>query len=59
MLGHIDWTYALPLMIGVVPGARIGSRLTIGADERTIRRLFGIVIVVFAVIYGASEIAAM
>lgn len=59
VLGHIDWTYALPLMIGVVPGARIGSRLTIGADERTIRRLFGIVIVVFAVIYGASEIAAM
>jgi len=59
VLGHIDWTYALPLMVGVVPGARIGSRLTIGADERTIRRLFGIVIVVFAIIYGASEIATM
>lgn len=59
LLGHIDWTYALPLMIGVVPGARIGARLTIGASEETIRRLFGVVIVVFALIYGATELIAL
>lgn len=58
LLGHIDWTYALPLMVGVVPGARIGARITIGADERTIRRLFGVLIVVLAVVYGASELIA-
>jgi uncharacterized membrane protein YfcA len=59
LLGHIDWTYALPLMIGVVPGARIGAHLTIGSSERTIRLLFGALIVVLAVVYGASELAAL
>ena len=58
-LGHIDWTYALPLMIGVVPGARVGAHLTIGSSERTIRLLFGVLIIVLAVIYGASEAAAL
>jgi uncharacterized protein len=58
VLGHINWAFALPLMIGVVPGARIGAHITIGASEGTIRRLFGILIIVLAVIYGASEAAA-
>jgi uncharacterized membrane protein YfcA len=59
LLGHINWTFALPLMIGVVPGARIGAHITIGTSERTIRKLFGILIIVLAVIYGASEASAL
>jgi uncharacterized membrane protein YfcA len=59
ILGHIDWTYALPLMVGVVPGARIGARLTIGASDRTIRLLFGVLIIVLAVVYGASEASGL
>ncbi len=59
LLGHIDWAFALPLMVGVVPGARIGARLTIGSSERTIRLLFGALIVVLALVYGASELAAL
>ena len=58
-LGHIDWAYALPLMVGVVPGARIGAHLTIGSSERTVRLLFGTMIVVLALVYGASEVAAL
>ena len=58
-LGHIDWSYALPLMVGVVPGARIGAHLTIGSSERTVRLLFGTMIVVLALVYGASELAAL
>lgn len=58
-LGHVNWTYALPLMIGVVPGAQIGARMTIGASERTIRRSFGLLVVVLAVVYGATELAAL
>ena len=58
-LGHIDWSYALPLMVGVVPGARIGAHLTIGSSERTVRLLFGTMIVVLALVYGASEVAAL
>ncbi len=59
VLGHIDWAYALPLMVGVVPGARVGAHLTIGSSERTIRMLFGALIMVLAVIYGASELVAL
>jgi uncharacterized membrane protein YfcA len=58
-LGHVNWTYALPLMIGVVPGAQLGARMTIGASERTMRRLFGSLVVVLAVVYGATELAAL
>lgn len=59
VLGHIDWLFALPLMLGVVPGARIGSRLTVAASDRTIRIAFGVMIVVLAVVYGVSEASAL
>ena len=59
VLGHINWTYALPLMLGVIPGAQIGARLTIGVSEHTIRRLFGVMVIVLAVIYGATELVAL
>ena len=26
LLGHIDWRFALPLVVGVVPGAQVGAR---------------------------------
>lgn len=58
-LGHVDWTYALPLMLGVVPGAQLGARMTIGASERTLRRAFGLLVVVLAVVYGATELSAL
>lgn len=59
LLGHINWRYALPLMIGVVPGARLGARLTVRHSDRTVRRLFGLLVVVLAVVYGSSELAAL
>lgn len=59
VLGHIDWGVALPLMVGVVPGARLGARLTLRQSDRTVRRLFGLLVVVLAVIYAASELAAL
>jgi len=58
-LGNIDWRYALPLMIGVVPGARVGSRITVGSSDRTIRLLFGSLILVLAVVYGGSELRSL
>jgi uncharacterized protein len=58
-LGHIDWRYALPLMIGVVPGARLGARLTLRRSDRSVRRWFGLLVVVLALVYGASEVAAL
>ncbi|MCB1271375.1 MAG: sulfite exporter TauE/SafE family protein [Microthrixaceae bacterium] len=54
-LGHVDWMIAVPLALGVVPGAQVGARLTIAASDRTVRALFGMLVVVMAVIYGVSE----
>jgi uncharacterized membrane protein YfcA len=59
VLGHVDWLFALPLMLGVVPGAQVGARLTIGASEQTVRRWFGVLVIVVACIYGGTELVAL
>ncbi len=59
LLGHVDWRFALPLMAGVVPGAQIGARMTIGAAEHRVRQWFGILVVLVAVLYGVTELAAL
>lgn len=57
--GNIDWAFALPLMVGVVPGARLGSKVAIAASDRTIRLAFGVFLVVLAIAYGGSELVSM
>lgn len=57
--GNIDWLLAVPLMVGVVPGARLGSSLTIGASERTVRMVFGVVIGLLAVVFGVTEVLGL
>jgi uncharacterized protein len=59
ILGHIDWLYALPLCIGVVPGAAIGSHLALRSSDRTLRLLVGTTLAIVAVFYGTSEILAL
>lgn len=58
-LGHIAWRFALPLMIGVIPGAQVGARISVGSSDRTMRLMFGSFILVLAVVYGTSEILAL
>jgi len=57
--GHIVWPLALALTVGVIPGARLGSRLTVGASEGTVRFAFGVVIGVLAVVYGVTELLGL
>ena len=59
VLGHVDWAYAIPLVVGVVPGARVGSRITVGASDRAIRLLFGGLVLVLALVYGGSELRSL
>lgn len=59
VLGHIDWWFATLLIVGVVPGAQVGSHLTLAASDRTVRTLFGVFLVVLATAYGAGELAAL
>jgi uncharacterized membrane protein YfcA len=59
ILKDIDWAYAIPLSIGVIPGARIGATLAIRSSERSQRMTVAIMLGVLAVIYAAGEIAAL
>ncbi|MEP6476368.1 MAG: sulfite exporter TauE/SafE family protein [Actinomycetota bacterium] len=54
-LGHIDWAICGVIVLGAVPGARVGSTLALGTRERTLRLLVGSFMLVVAVAYGAVE----
>lgn len=57
-LGHINWTYALLLTAGVMPGARLGARFTLKGSEVRLRYLMGVFFTVLAVVYGGAELLA-
>jgi uncharacterized membrane protein YfcA len=57
--GHIDWGICLALIVGGVPGARLGAALALGAKERTLRLVVGAGLVAISVGYAIDQIAAM
>jgi uncharacterized protein len=57
--GHIDWSFAIPLAIGVIPGARIGAQLTIGTSDRTLRRLVAAALGLIGAVYAVEELYAL
>jgi uncharacterized protein len=59
LLGDINWTFALFLAIGVVPGARLGAALAIRAGHRRLRLSVGVFLGATAVLYAAGEISAL
>jgi uncharacterized membrane protein YfcA len=59
LLGHIAWVYAIPLSIGVIPGARIGAHLTIRSSDRALRITVGTMLGVISLIYAIGEIVAL
>ncbi len=58
-LGHVDWAIFLVLTLGVVPGARIGARIALGAREHTLRVAVGLFLLVVAVAYGLVELTSL
>jgi uncharacterized membrane protein YfcA len=56
LLGHIDWPVAFALMIGSIPGARIGAKIALGTRERTLRLLVGSFLGLVAIGYGAQQV---
>lgn len=57
--GHIDWRVAAALVVGVVPGARIGAALTIRATDRRLRVTVASFLGLTAVLYAAGELRAL
>jgi uncharacterized protein len=58
-LGHIDWAIFAVLVIGVIPGARLGANLALGVKERTLRVLVGFFLFAVAIAYGVEEIVTL
>jgi uncharacterized protein len=58
-LGHIDWEIAFVLVLGVIPGARIGAGIALGTRERTLRLLVGSFLFLVAAVYGVAEVAKL
>jgi hypothetical protein len=59
VLGDVDWRLALFLTLAVLPGARLGARVTIGARNRRVQLAVAILLGAIGVFYGAGELAAL
>ena len=57
--GHIDWRIALWLVVGVVPGARLGAALTIKAADRRLRVTVASFLGLTAILYAAGELRSL
>jgi len=57
LLGHIDWRIAAGLAVGVIPGALIGARFTLGSADRTVRLAFSALLVVTGAWLAISTLA--
>src|SRR5215831_4287765 len=59
VLGNIDWAFAIPLAIAVIPGAQLGAHLAIRSSERGLRLTVAIGLGSIAIVYGVGEIVAL
>jgi len=55
-LGHIDWAIALALSLGVIPGAMLGARITLGSTDRAVRIGFATLLVIVGVWLAGNEL---
>ena len=57
--GHVDWRVVIALVVGVVPGARLGAALTIRATDRRLRVTVASFLGATAILYAAGELNAL
>ncbi len=59
VLDHVEWRVVAALIVGVIPGARLGAALTIRANDRRLRVFVASFLGLTAVIYAAGELVAL
>jgi uncharacterized protein len=59
LLGTIEWHFAILLIVGAVPGARVGARLAMRASDSRLEEAVGVMVTIIAVVYGAGEAVAL
>lgn len=57
--GNIDWRVAAALTVFVIPGARIGSLLTVRSNDVRLRLAVAFFLGVVSLIYAGGEVAAL
>jgi uncharacterized membrane protein YfcA len=57
--GNIDWRVAGALTLFVIPGARIGSALTMKSNDVRLRLAVALFLGVISIVYAAGELAAL
>ncbi len=58
-LGHVDWSIALTMMLGVIPGAYLGSMFTLRARNRRVLLLFSCFLFAIGIIFLFKEIQGL
>ncbi len=58
-LGHVDWTIALAMMLGVMPGSWLGSTFTLRARNRRVLALFSFFLFAIGIIFMFKEIRGL
>lgn len=56
LLGHVDLVLSILLVVGIVPGAYVGSKVAIRLPEKILRRLFGIFLFTVAFYFAFFEL---
>ncbi|MGV8084539.1 MAG: sulfite exporter TauE/SafE family protein [Coriobacteriia bacterium] len=59
LLGNIDWGIAALLVVGVIPGAWLGARVTLRARDRAVRIGFATMLLIVGVWLGLSELGGL
>lgn len=57
--GGVDWRVAAALVVGVVPGARLGASLTLKATDRRLRLTVASFLGAVALLYALTELRAL
>jgi uncharacterized membrane protein YfcA len=55
-LGHIDWAIALAFAAGSIPGATIGSRVAPHIPAAAMKRIFGVLLIGFAIYFVIRQL---
>lgn len=55
--GNVDWAVFGVLVLGVMPGARLGATLALRARDRTLRLAVSAFLTAVAILYGAQELS--
>ncbi len=53
---HVLWWVVIPMLGGSLPGAWLGSYFSLKAKDQNLRTVFGIILIVMAIVFAAREL---